>query len=303
MQHRIYSRNLVELYERREKKQRRSDVDRWWIKATVPERCMKQRKPVNSLKLDRIKLFIKAITHFLKKEHSLIKLRYKYICHYPFARWSSKVVLESLECKNKMIHIHSSVMLTTSPAVARDWNKKLSEGNLGIEFITWWRLWLPVRTRLCGTVDPACSDGERWWKALAFFGRLLHADEKEDGNEESGNGWYHVRSPPTIAQNIWPEKKTGMVSKSKFKRFSASLGKRGKWCLIWSRGGMHLNTCWCEVNANDVSQAVAEIDSPWEDSVGQSAGIWGKNVGDQAAGNWTAHGLTCSKKTTIRSGH
>ena len=35
MQHYIYSRNLVALYERREKKQRRSGVDRWYITAIM----------------------------------------------------------------------------------------------------------------------------------------------------------------------------------------------------------------------------------------------------------------------------
>ena len=35
MQHRIYSRNLVALYERREKKQSRGGVDRWYISAIV----------------------------------------------------------------------------------------------------------------------------------------------------------------------------------------------------------------------------------------------------------------------------
>ena len=47
MQHGIYSRNLIALYERREKKQRRSGVDRWytttimgttlsWLKSATP---------------------------------------------------------------------------------------------------------------------------------------------------------------------------------------------------------------------------------------------------------------------------
>ena len=156
------------------------------------------------------------------------------------------------------------------------------------------------------TVRNCWSRLFRWREVVKGFGFLWTAPSRwwKGGRQWGIREWLVSRKKPS---NHSPEhltrKKTGMVSKSKFKRFSASLGKRGKWCLIWSRGGMHLNTCWCEVNANDVSQAVAEIDSPWEDSVGQSAGIGGKNVGDQAAGNWTAHGLTCSKKTTIRSGH
>ncbi len=55
--------------------------------------------------------------------------------------------------------------------------------------------------------------------------------------------------------------------------------------------------CLGDVNAKDEGQAVAVIDSPGEDPVGQAPGGWREEVGDDVACNGPADSLACANVT------
>ena len=53
------------------------------------------------------------------------------------------------------------------------------------------------------------------------------------------------------------------------------------------------SSCLRDVNSDDVSQAVAVVDAPREDTVGQAAGRRGEDFCNQTAGDWTADRFAC----------
>lgn len=58
----------------------------------------------------------------------------------------------------------------------------------------------------------------------------------------------------------------------------------------------------CKVDPNDVGQAITVVDTPGEDAVGETPSGWDEDLRNEAAGNGSTDGLTCSiSKVGIRS--